>query len=310
IGFAITRRLLAQGWNVVATDRTTGDWPADLGAPRPELRVLSMDVRNDADVRAAAREAGPVDLLVNNAGIAVFGTQEESDLASVHDMFDVNVLGSARVTQALLPALRASRGTVVQISSLAGKAVFPESGFYAATKHAVEAMAEALIQETAPLGLRVRLVEPGNYATRLQQTAAAASGEVPPDSPYAALRPVWDARRESVLQTPGDPDEVAEALVASLDQPDRFLRVVVGPDAQDILGLRRGIGGDAFVQLSIERNGGPAGTHGRAHVLTPGEVLAAAPDELGPTRAALRHGHLDHWAETDKGRRALARLES
>ncbi len=310
IGFAISRRLLDQGWNVVATDLTTERWPAELGAPRPRLRVLPMDVRSDAQVRAAALAAGSVDLLVNNAGIAVFGTQEESDLEAVRSLFEVNVLGPARVTQALLPVLRERHGAVVQISSLAGKSVFPESGFYAATKHALEAMSEALVQETAPFGLRVRVVEPGNYATQLQATAAGASGPPPGDSPYTDLRPIWDARREAVLTTPGgDPDEVAAAVVASLDDPAPFGRVAVGRDAAHILDLRRAIGDDAFVQLSIERNGGPPSRSRAGRVLTPEEVLDGAADVLGATREALAHGHLEHWQESEVGRRALRRLE-
>jgi len=310
IGFAIARRLLALGWNVVATDRDVDRWPNELGAPRPDLRVLAMDVRHDAQVREAALAVGSVDLLVNNAGIAVFGTQEEADLREVRELFEVNVLGPARVTQALLPSLRRSRGTVLQISSLAGKAVFPESGFYAATKHALEAMSEALVQEAAPLGIRVRVVEPGNYATRLQAAAAAAGGAPPDDSPYHELRALWDARREAVLQVPGDPAEVAEAAIASLADPAPFARVVVGPDAQNILALRRAVGDGAFVQLSIERNGGPASERLPDRVLAPHEVVDAPRDALGPTREAHRLGHLGHWAESEVGRRALRRLET
>ncbi|MEN0062863.1 MAG: SDR family oxidoreductase [Myxococcota bacterium] len=310
IGFAIAHRLLALGWNVVATDKETGPWSVALGAPRPQLRILSLDVRNSDQVHAAAQVAGDVDLLVNNAGIAIFGTQEESDLDAVRDLFEVNVLGPARVTQALLPSLRQRKGTIVQISSLAGKAVFPESGFYAATKHALEAMSEALVQEVAPFGVRVRVVEPGAYATRLQDTAAAASRNPPADSPYAELRPVWDARREETLTAGGAPDEVAQAVVASLEDPAPFARLAVGVDAAHILDLRNELGDAAFVQLSIERNGGPASDRGPAHVRSPQEVLSAPDHVLEPTRAAYVHGHLGHWAEGEDGQEALSRLEA
>lgn len=308
IGFAIARRLLAQGWDVVATDRQLGDWTAALGAPRASLRTLVLDVRDDDSVRAAVAEVGDIDVLVNNAGVAVFGTQEESDLAAVRELFDVNVFGPARLTQAFLPAIRQRRGTVVQISSLAGKAVFPESGFYAASKHALEAMSEALLQETAPFGVRVRVVAPGAYATQLQARAAAASGDAGPDSPYAALRATWDARREAVLRAPGDPDEVAEAIVTSLADPAPWARVVVGGDARHILGLRERLGDEGFLQLAVERNGGPVAPRSPGAVLDPAEVLSAPDAALGPTRAAYHHGHLGHWAESEVGRQALERL--
>ena len=109
----------------------------------------------------AQRLGATVDVLVNNAGYAVFATQEEADLEQIRDLFDVNVLGPARTTQAFLPSLRDRRGVVVQLSSVAGRMTFPESGFYAATKHALEAMSHALLCEAGPMGVRVRVIQPG-----------------------------------------------------------------------------------------------------------------------------------------------------
>jgi len=232
----LAERLLADGHRVVATDRD-GRTLDDLGPPDRVLRC-TLDVRSDKDVQdavAAARAWGPVDVLVNNAGHAVFGTQEEVPLAAVHELFDVNVFGPIRVTRALLPALRASSGTIVQLSSVAGRVVFPESGYYAATKFAIEALSSALAQETQHCGVRVRVIEPGSFATQFLSTAAAKSAQRADDSPYAALHESWDTQKQAVLEPPQDPALVVEAILASLDDEAPFARIPVGADALRIL---------------------------------------------------------------------------
>lgn len=313
-GFHLARRVLADGERVVATDPNADGLAAAIGDGGDRLLVLPLDVRDDTSIRRAVDAAlawSPVDVLVNNAGYAVFGTQEEADLDAIAALFDVNVLGVGRVTRALLPTLRARAGTVVNLSSVAGRTVFPESGWYAATKHAVEALSEALFQETCTFGVRVRVIEPGSFDTNFLTRAAAASRPRSPASPYAALHPVWDARKLGVLERPQDPGLVVEAIRRAVADPRPFLRVPVGPDAVRLLGLRDAIAPDAWARLAGERNGLPPGPHGPGEVLSPAEVLADPPPErLAPTLAALRHGHLDHWAESDEGRRALAALRA
>ncbi|MBA2320045.1 MAG: SDR family NAD(P)-dependent oxidoreductase, partial [Deltaproteobacteria bacterium] len=168
-GFGVCRRLLADGWRVVATGERPGPWQDAL--PGAEIRIC--DVADARSVAKATADVGEIDVLVNNAGYAVFGSQEEADIDAVRRMFEVNVFGVARVTQALLPTLRRTHGTLVQLSSIAGRTVFPESGYYAATKYAVEAMSEALFQETCQFGIRIRLIQPGSFATGFQARATA-----------------------------------------------------------------------------------------------------------------------------------------
>jgi NAD(P)-dependent dehydrogenase (short-subunit alcohol dehydrogenase family) len=310
-GFHLARRMLADGHRVVASDPHVAGLADRIGGSAAgwgdRLLVLPLDVRHVGDVREGVRAAlawAPVDVLVNNAGYAIFGTQEEADLGAIRDLFDVNVLGAARVTQALLPALRERSGTIVQISSVAGRTVFPESGFYAATKHAIEAMSEALFQEVAPFGIKVRLIEPGSFDTGFLARAVASSRPRSADSPYAALHATWDARKLGILEKPQPPEWVADAIVASLADPAPFRRVMVGPDATRLLGLRSAIAPDAWALLAAERNGLVPPPHGPAEVLSPEEVLAGTGDR-GPTLAALAHGHLDHWEATGVGRAAL-----
>lgn len=318
-GFHLARRLLALGHRVVATDPHLGTWVPALDARDPaRLLALALDVRDAAqvaDVSARALAWGAVDVLVNNAGYAVFGTQEEADLEAVRRLFDVNVLGVGRVTQALLPSIRANRGVVVQLSSVAGRTVFPESGWYAATKYAVEAMSEALFQETSAFGVRVRLIQPGSFATGFQARATAESRPRDPASPYASQHALWDARKTAVLESPQDPAAVAEAIVQSLEDPAPMRRIPVGPDALRIVGLRDALGPDAWSSLAGDR-AGRLTPHEAGLVLHPSEVLALQGVEaeerrarLGPTRAARDHGHLGHWTETPEGRAALDLLD-
>jgi len=247
-GLRLARRLVTEGHHVVATDPVVDGLTERIG-PSERLCVLPLDVRDGAAVSRVATEAeafAPIDTVVNNAGVAVFGTQEEVQLDAVADMFDVNALGSARVAQAFLPSLRSRRGTIVQLSSVAGRMVFPESGYYAATKYAVEAMMEALFQETATFGVRVRLVEPGAFATRFQEHAEEASEPRSKTSPYVSAHSLWDARRERALEPPQDPDLVVDAIVASLADPAGFRRLIVGKDAVRILARRDSMAPDLW----------------------------------------------------------------
>ncbi len=248
-GLAIARRLRSLGHRVVATAPHAGDWMEQLGSPGPALLPLVLDVRDGEAVDDVVRQAlgwGPIDLLVNNAGKGYFATQEEGDAEAFRDLLDVNVLGPARVTRALLPSLRERSGVIVQISSVAGQAVFPESGFYAATKHALEAMAEALAQEVGPFGVRVRVIQPGQFATRFQESAAAISPSPGEGSPYASLRTGWKTLRLDVLESAQDPELVADVVVASLADPAPYLWIPVGPDAEQILARRRALGTAAW----------------------------------------------------------------
>ncbi|MBX2797491.1 MAG: SDR family oxidoreductase [Myxococcales bacterium] len=309
-GHALVRELLARGWHVVASDPSLDRWPAALGAPRPDLQVHAVDVRDQSQIDAAVADVSSVDLVVNNAGYALFATQEEGDVEAVRDMLDVNVLGPVRVTRALLPALRKARGTVVQLSSVAGRTAFPESGFYAASKYAVEALSEALFAEVCTFGIRVRLMEPGSFATEFLSRAAEESPQPEGDSPYAHLRPRWTQAKREVLEAPQDPMLVVSAILASLDDPAPFRRVVVGPDAARILALREALGPDPWARLAADRNAFEGAPHGADEVPSPAELLAEPPGsprwELA--RTAHRHGHLAHWEETEQGRRALAQL--
>jgi NADP-dependent 3-hydroxy acid dehydrogenase YdfG len=257
-GLALARRLVALGHDVIATDRDLAALRAALGAVLPSASLRRMDVTDTDDVATVAGEVGDVDVLVNNAGYAVFAAQGEAELSAVGEMFATNVLGVARVTQAWLPGLRARRGTVVQLSSVAGRMVFAESGFYAASKHAVEALSEALFLENRPWGLRVVVVEPGSFDTGFLARAQRASRPRDPASVHAEQHALWDACRDAVLEPPQSPSLVVDAIVDALvgeRASSPFVRVPVGADAVRILGLREALGPQGWMGMMGSRYG-------------------------------------------------------
>ena len=185
IGRATAVELMKRGHEVVATAR------------RPEVlddldvtARLALDVTSDASVAAAVAAAGEIDILVNNAGIGVGGPVECVPIASAQAMFDTNVWGAARMVQAVAPGCAIARGAIVNVTSLAGRAVGPLNGYYSASKWALEALSEAMDSELRHWGIRVIVIEPGFIDTPMLQKE---NDFEMPAAPYDELRRIWDA---------------------------------------------------------------------------------------------------------------------
>ncbi len=169
-GRELATQLLTRGANVVVTARkleAIKDFADTYGS---RALCLELDVTKqaqiDSAIAATEKTFGRMDVLVNNAGYGYYASIEEGDEAQIRAMFDTNVFGLAAMTRAALPLLRRQKsGTVVNLSSVAGLNARPSGGYYSATKYAVEAMSEALMRETAPLGIKVLLVNPGPFRT-------------------------------------------------------------------------------------------------------------------------------------------------
>ena len=158
-GLETARHFHAQGWNVVATMRTPR---ADLLPKSPRLRVLALDVTRPASIAAAVAAAGPVDVLVNNAGIGLVGAFEATPLATVRELFDTNTFGPIAMMQAVVPQMRERRaGVIVNVTSSATIASFPFAGVYTASKTAITGLTGSVAHELGAFGIRVKLVEPG-----------------------------------------------------------------------------------------------------------------------------------------------------
>lgn len=174
IGKAIVSRLLQDGWTVYGAARRT-DQMADIAAAG--AKIVALDVTDEQSMNAAVKSLlnaeGRIDALVNNAGYGSYGTIEDVPLDEVRRQFEVNVFGLARLSQLVLPAMRAARsGTIVNVSSMGGRLWMPIGGWYHATKHAVEVLSDALRVETAPFGIRVVVVQPGAIKSEWSGIAA------------------------------------------------------------------------------------------------------------------------------------------
>ncbi|MET7599060.1 oxidoreductase [Streptomyces sp. NPDC004082] len=226
---------------------------ADLAAAG--AHTLALDVTDEDSMRAAVNTVeerhGRVGVLVNNAGYGEYGTIEETGLDGVRRQFETNVFGLARMTQLVLPGMRAAgTGRIVNIGSMGGRLVFPVGGYYHASKYAVEAITDALRFETAPFGVKVSLIEPGLIRTGFGEVAAKtqASSAVP-HGPYGALA----AANEEQMRTSYDstllsapPQVVAKAIAHAVTARRPRTRYVVTPAAKALVHSRRILGARAF----------------------------------------------------------------
>ncbi|MGE3650563.1 MAG: SDR family oxidoreductase [Reyranellaceae bacterium] len=228
-GLHTARHFHARGWNVVATMRTPG--AADL--PRSSrLRVLALDVTRPDSIAAALAASGPIDVLVNNAGVGLFGAFEATPMEQARRVFETNTFGVMAMTQAVLPQMRARRsGVVVNVTSSAALAPMPLVAVYTASKTAIEGFTGSLAHELAAFDVRVKLVQPGyGPTTRFTQNTDLRIEDMIPE-PYAAFAgPILAAfARPATVTTEAD---VAETVWrAASDESDR-LRYPAGPDAE------------------------------------------------------------------------------
>ena len=218
VGRATAEALAAAGYAVAATARR----PETLDGIGAAM-TLALDVTDTASIEAAVgavlQRYGRIDALVNNAGYALRGAVEEVDVEAVGRLLDVNVLGIIRMVQAVAPAMRRQgSGRIVNVGSLAGKLGGPANGAYAATKHAGEALSDALRWELTPFGIRVVLVQPGAIRTSFEQTVARESGTVleRPDSPYAPLYACVAAANARIRASQPGPEAVAAVILTAL----------------------------------------------------------------------------------------------
>jgi len=232
IGRASAVELTKRGHDVVATARrleTLDD--LDVAAR------LRLDVDDDASVREAVAAAGTVDVLVNNAGWEVSAPVELAPIDEVRAMFETNFFGALRMVQAVVPAMRErGAGIVVNLSSVAGRTAAPFTGFYAATKYALEALSEAMHYELRHFGIRTLVIEPGSIETNFSGNVHNFGKDAPP---YDALDAQWGNALEKLRtgDAPG-PELVAAAIADAIEDAAAPLRHPVGDDAALIVASR------------------------------------------------------------------------
>jgi NAD(P)-dependent dehydrogenase (short-subunit alcohol dehydrogenase family) len=222
IGAAVARRLAAHGHRVFGASRSPDQC-------EDGLETLPLDVRDPASVAALVEvvlaRAGRIDVLVNNAGVMLFGPVEEVPLDEAQALFETNFWGAARMVSAVLAEMRArGHGHIVNVGSVAGNVAIPMNGFYAATKHALAGYTEALRHEVMHFGVRVTLVEPGDVRSRLWRDGSLSPACIPA---YASLRASVLRRVEELAADAAEPHEVANAIssVVESDAPPGRIRV-------------------------------------------------------------------------------------
>lgn len=229
-GLEIARHFLAHDWKVVATMRTP---QAGLLPASEHVRVLALDVSDAASIRAALAAAGPIDALVNNAGIGMLFPLEGTSMEAARSLFETNALGTIAMTQAVLPGMRErGAGVIVNVTSAVTLTPLPLLSVYTASKAAVNAFTESLALELAPLGIRTRLVLPGRSpATRFGENAR---GRMQADTP-AAYAPLLESVFGSARNGPvTEAQDVAQAVWRAVTDPAAPVRIPAGADAEEL----------------------------------------------------------------------------
>lgn len=227
-GLETARYFHSQGWNVIATMRTP---QTDLLPRSQRLRVLPLDVTDSESIASAVEQAGPVDVLVNNAGVGLLGAFEATPMATTREIFETNTFGVMAMTQAVLPQFRARRsGTIINVTSSATLAPMPLVAVYTASKTAIEGFTASLAFELEPFDVRVKLVEPG-YAptTRFAHNGSSRMQGLIPQSYALYAQRVFAAFAEPAQTT--KESDVAEAVWQAVHERTGQLRFPAGADA-------------------------------------------------------------------------------
>jgi NAD(P)-dependent dehydrogenase (short-subunit alcohol dehydrogenase family) len=227
-GLDTARYFLARDWNVIATMRTVD---ASLLPPSPNLRLLALDVTDEASIANAIAAAGPIDVLVNNAGIGMLAALEGTTMDIARDVFATNALGTIAMTQAVLPQFRARRaGVIINVTSTVTVRPLPFLSVYTASKAAVNAFTESLAVELESFGIRLNLVLPGRSpTTRFGANASTRMQGAFPDAYAAFKEQVFAALGEASDVTHGE--DVAEAVWRAATDPAAPLKIAAGADA-------------------------------------------------------------------------------
>ena len=253
IGYAAAKALQKAGYRVFGTSRRAAAERSD------GITTLTCDVTNDKSVAKVVdrvlADAGHIDLLVNNAGIGLFGAAEESSTAQAQALFDVNVFGVLRMTNAVLPAMRRQgNGRIVNVSSVLGLIPAPYAALYASTKHAIEGYSESLDHELRSLGIRVVLVEPAYTRTSFGENLIKADQLL---DVYDSARAGMNVILQKAMTTADAPEIVARTILEAATAAAPRRRYAAGKMARQVSLLRRFVPASAFDKSLRKQNGLP-----------------------------------------------------
>ena len=229
IGFFTARQLKEEGYKVYGTSRT----PQQEGYTYP---MLKLDVNDPETVKFCVNEVinieGKIDVLINNAGFGMRGAVEESDIEASRTLFDVNLFGTLRMIQEVLPYMRKrGKGMIINISSIVGLVALPNNGIYSASKFALEGLSQALRMEVEQFGVKVALVNPGFVVSKFASSAV----QSPQLPEYMDMRQAGVERVENNLATGAEPDIVTEAILEIIEEDSSEPNYIVGEDSSKLL---------------------------------------------------------------------------
>lgn len=263
IGRETVRKLAQEGFQVIASARRK-ERLDELAKENQNISSRPVDLSDPQQLEKFCQELSalsePIAILINNAGFAIRGAIEDVSLASIRSLFEVNLFALIKITQACLPGMRRLRqGTIVNLSSVVGKFPFPTSGPYAATKHAVEAISDALRMEVRPFGIRVVTIRPGVIATEFNDTANQLTGDLlsRTDPDYKPVYQAYGAamgKLFSNLVIPG-PEIIANLILEAVLSDSPKASYCAGPMVEEILGPRMKLDDDSFFQFMSEKTG-------------------------------------------------------
>ena len=237
LGRNIAQEVLKSGYSAVITSRNSSDIE-DIAATYPDTALaLSLDVTDrtliDHVIKEAEEKFGGIDVLINNAGYGFRGAVEEADQEEMQRIFNTNFFGTVNMIQAVLPGMRKNKsGTIMNLSSIAGRFGPVGSGYYSATKFAVEGLSDALRKEVGSLGINVIVVEPGAFRTDFGGRSLNKSKKI-----IADYQPTVGPRRTepSDGKQPGEPQKAAQLLINIYEGNEKPFRLLLGSDAVKII---------------------------------------------------------------------------
>jgi NAD(P)-dependent dehydrogenase (short-subunit alcohol dehydrogenase family) len=246
IGLGLAREFHARGWNVTAALRYPARFPPELAGPR----VVALDLADQEQILGVAAQFDTLHCLVNNAGYGLTGPFGSYTPEQMRDQMQVNMLGPALLTQALLPALKRVGGRVINVSSIAGELGMPMNAMYCASKFALEGLSESLRHELAEAAVQVALVEPGSFRTRFAANMKWGARTPAPGSVEARQLAAYRAMQSRMLAREGrNPAPVVEAIANLAAMKSMPPRTRVGGDVRAVRLLERALPERLFLKI-------------------------------------------------------------
>lgn len=259
IGRLTAKYFQAKGWNVAATVRENSEQDAELNA-LDNVLVAELDVTKENTIKSAVNATierfGQIDVLLNNAGIGVYGVLEATPKDAIRKQFDVNVIGTLMVTKKVLPYMRRNGGgIIINVSSMAGKVTFPLGTLYHGSKFAIEGMTEAMSYEMEGIGVRVKLILPGMIRTNFSNRASTFVNFDPSQREYQPFLMKCMPGMQKLSANPAEPIIVAETIYQAATDGSRQMRYIVGDDAEQLITSRKEMNDDAYLEMVKSMSG-------------------------------------------------------